>query len=61
MSHAKSPTNEYRVIASAGLPSADQLNELASDGWEVVQIVENHTSRDRYEYAVYVRRRLTVN
>ena len=64
----KSPTevkveamNEYRMVPSAGLPSADQLNKLATDGWEVIQIVENHTSRDRYEYAVYLRRRVTVN
>ena len=64
----KSPTevkveamNEYRMVPSAGLPSADQHNKLATDGWEVIQIVENHTSRERYEYAVYLRRRVTVN
>ncbi|HTV22053.1 MAG TPA: DUF4177 domain-containing protein [Polyangiaceae bacterium] len=47
---------EYRVVPSAGLPSEEQLNSLASDGWELVQIVNNSTSRDRHEYAVYLKR-----
>jgi hypothetical protein len=48
-------------MPSAGLPSAEQLNELAGDGWELVQIVENTTSRDRFEYAVYLRRQIMPN
>jgi hypothetical protein len=47
---------EYRISPSAGLPTEDQLNELAAEGWEVVQIVQNLASRDRFEYAVYLRR-----
>jgi len=53
--------NEYRMVPSAGLPSADQLNELANEGWELIQIVQNHASRDRFEYAIYLRRKVTIN
>jgi hypothetical protein len=48
---------EYKVVSSAGLPTEIQLNDLAKDGWDVVQIVHNLISRDRYEYAVYLKRR----
>jgi hypothetical protein len=48
---------EYKMVSSAGLPTETQLNELASEGWDLVQIVHNLISRDRYEYAVYLRRR----
>lgn len=47
---------EYKIAPSAGLPTAEQLNELAMEGWEVMQIVHDLTSRDRYEYAVYLKR-----
>lgn len=47
---------EYKISPSAGLPTEEQLNQLAAQGWEVVQIVQNLASRDRYEYAVYLRR-----
>jgi hypothetical protein len=47
---------EYKLMSSAGLPTELQLNELASEGWDLVQIVHNLISRDRYEYAVYLRR-----
>lgn len=48
--------SEYKLVPSAGLPTEEQLTDLASEGWEVVQIVANMTARDRYEYAVYLRR-----
>jgi uncharacterized protein DUF4177 len=48
---------EYKVVSSAGLPTEVQLNELANEGWDLVQIVQNLISRDRFEYAVYLRRR----
>jgi len=47
---------EYKIVPSAGLPSEDQLNTLAVEGWELVQIVNNSTSRDRHEYAAYLKR-----
>ena len=47
---------EYRIVPSAGLPSEAQLNALALEGWELVQIVNNSASRDRHEYAIYLKR-----
>lgn len=47
---------EYKLVPSSGLPTEEQLNELANEGWEVLQIVPNITSRDRYEYIVYLKR-----
>ena len=47
---------EYKLVPSAGLPTEDQLNDLATEGWEILQIVHDLTSRDRYEYAVYLKR-----
>lgn len=52
---------EYKMMPSAGLPTEDQLNELSGDGWEVLQIVENPTSRDRYEFVVYLKRAVLPN
>jgi hypothetical protein len=54
MKHAKKV--EYKLVPSSGLPTEEQLNELANEGWEVLQIVPNTTSRDRYEYVVYLKR-----
>ena len=47
---------EYKLFPSSGLPTEEQLNDLANEGWEVLQIVPNVTSRDRYEYIVYLKR-----
>lgn len=50
---------EYKVTVSSGLPTQEQLNELAHDGWDLVQVVPNVASRDKFEYAVYLRRPMT--
>ena len=51
---------EYKLVPSSGLPTEEQLNELANEGWEVLQIVPNMTSRDRYEYVVYLKRHVAT-
>lgn len=43
---------EYNVLEGDSLPNAENLNKLAQDGWELVQIID----RGGYVY-VYVRRR----
>lgn len=58
MKHVKKV--EYKLVPSSGLPTEEQLNELANEGWEVLQIVPNTTSRDRYEYVVYLKRQVAT-
>lgn len=52
---------EYKTIIGDGLISADQLNEQASAGWELVQIVPSTWKSKELEpgqFAFYFRRLL---
>lgn len=47
---------DYKVMPICGLPTEQQLNDLADEGWQLVQIIQNAMSRDRFEFVIYLSR-----
>ncbi len=50
---------EHRTVIGDGLISAEQLNSMSEEGWELIQIIphfENMTEINPGQYAFYFRR-----